>query len=108
MRLNLRIFKWAILYTSQKRKCSKQLDLTFNTSLCSENAPSPRTEVLHHIDPDVPLKGENTYPDIFDVRVQAALTNGFWKILTGDQGEGIVSYHVINYQISSQSIFLQK
>ena len=47
--------------------------------------------MLHYIDPDIPLKGENTYPDIFDVRVQAALTNGFWKILTGDQGEGIAS-----------------
>ena len=51
----------------------------------SEN-PSPRTELLHNINPDASLEGDNLYPDIFDVRVQSAIRVGDYKLLTGSTG----------------------
>uniref|UniRef100_A0A8C6SHH4 Sulfatase N-terminal domain-containing protein n=1 Tax=Neogobius melanostomus TaxID=47308 RepID=A0A8C6SHH4_9GOBI len=46
----------------------------------SEGKPSPRTEILHNIDP-LPSA-------LWDTSVQAAIRVGDWKLLTGDPGHG--------------------
>ena len=47
---------------------------------------SPRTEILHNIDPVWQPFGENDYPDVYDVRVRSSLLMGKWKIITGYPG----------------------
>lgn len=47
---------------------------------------SPRTEILHNIDPLYTPKGGNSYPNIFDTRTRAAIRVGEYKLITGDPG----------------------
>ena len=55
--------------------------------LCSSvNRASPRTELLHNIDPLRELVGKRLYPDSFDNRIQAAIRVGDMKLLTGYRG----------------------
>ncbi len=57
---------------------------TFSILSSRDGHSSPRTEILHNIDPTVPLFGEMLYPDTFDTRIQAAIRVGDWKLMTGD------------------------
>uniref|UniRef100_A0A8C6SJE2 Sulfatase N-terminal domain-containing protein n=1 Tax=Neogobius melanostomus TaxID=47308 RepID=A0A8C6SJE2_9GOBI len=56
----------------------------------SEGKPSPRTEILHNIDPlhrpYHPSEGQSSA--LWDTSVQAAIRVGDWKLLTGDPGHG--------------------
>ena len=52
----------------------------------SQGKPSPRTELLHNIDPLEAHRGTSMYPDIFDTRVRAAIRSGDWKLMTGKIG----------------------
>ncbi|XP_061427349.1 arylsulfatase I [Lethenteron reissneri] len=57
----------------------------------SEGAPSPRTEILHNIDPlyNRARGGSRAAGHgLWNTGVQAALRQGDWKILTGDPGYG--------------------
>ncbi|XP_050413813.2 arylsulfatase J isoform X1 [Patella vulgata] len=53
----------------------------------SHGAKSPRTELLHNIDP-LQVWGKRAFADTFDNRVSAAIRAGDWKLLTG-QYEGL-------------------
>ena len=48
--------------------------------------PSPRTEILHNIDPLIPLKGKRLDNSPFDNRMTAALRLDGFKLLTGNPG----------------------
>ncbi|XP_071964704.1 arylsulfatase J-like [Antedon mediterranea] len=55
--------------------------------ISSENETSPRKEILHNIDPlTVIHNGTQWENSSFDVRINAALRSGDWKILTGVEG----------------------
>ena len=54
----------------------------------SNGDPSPRTELLHNIDPLTPLRGSRLDISDFDNRVAAAIRVGDWKLITGDPGTG--------------------
>ena len=47
---------------------------------------SPRTELLHNIDPLFPHSGKPRANSTFDTRTRAALRSGDWKIITGYPG----------------------
>ena len=54
----------------------------------SDNASTPRNEILHNIDPVWMRKGQNSsHPGDYDVTVRAAIRVGDWKLLTGDPGQ---------------------
>ena len=55
--------------------------------LCSENAESPRKELLHNIDILYQASGNRLYPDTFDTRTRAAIRVGDYKLITGDPGD---------------------
>ncbi|XP_070205918.1 arylsulfatase B-like [Littorina saxatilis] len=52
----------------------------------SEDAPSPRKELLHNIDILYGRSGSPRYPDTFDTRIRAALRVGDYKLITGYPG----------------------
>ncbi|XP_019630630.1 PREDICTED: arylsulfatase B-like isoform X2 [Branchiostoma belcheri] len=58
----------------------------------STGALSPRTEILHNIDPLKALSSlqfsYKLYSDVFNTSVYAALRSGDWKLLTGSQDRG--------------------
>ena len=54
----------------------------------SDGEPSPRTEILHNIDPMAPLYGFRWNLSEFDNRVTAAIHVGNWKLITGDPFNG--------------------
>jgi hypothetical protein len=54
--------------------------------LNSNNQLSPRTELLHNIDPLYKEQGKQLYPNTFDTRVRAAIRVGDLKLITGDPG----------------------
>ncbi|XP_013382182.1 arylsulfatase B-like [Lingula anatina] len=54
----------------------------------SKNAPSPRTELLHNIDPLFTKSGTPAYSGTFDTSTRAAFRMGKWKIITGNPGNG--------------------
>ena len=57
-----------------------------HASIFSEGSTSPRTELLHNIDP-LYDPGGNRHPDSkFDNRIRAALRMGDYKIVTGNPG----------------------
>ncbi|KAK3094132.1 hypothetical protein FSP39_024506 [Pinctada imbricata] len=58
------------------------------STISQTSSVSPRTTLLHNIDPLSPLKGNKMFNNTFDTRVRAALRYGDWKIITGDPGNG--------------------
>ena len=66
--------------------------------LYSEGAPSPRTELLHNIDPLRSFYGAQHNGSRFDTRVSAAIRVGNWKLLTGDPGKYfILIFYIFAY-----------
>ena len=57
----------------------------YNVSF-STNRPSPRTQLLHNIDPLRKPAGKRLYLDSFDNRIRAAVRVGDMKLLTGNPG----------------------
>ena len=57
-------------------------------SSISNGDPSPRTEILHNIDPLRLLRGSRLNISQFDNRVFAAIRVGDWKLITGNQFNG--------------------
>jgi len=53
----------------------------------SNGDPSPRTELLHNIDP-MTVSGTNLDISDFDNTIQAAIRVGDWKLITGNPGTG--------------------
>ncbi|XP_071965862.1 arylsulfatase J-like isoform X2 [Antedon mediterranea] len=68
-------------------KGTKPLD-GYNIWPCiiSKNDVSPRKEILHNIDPLTIIQGKQWKNSPFDVRINAALRSGDWKIITGTEG----------------------
>ncbi|CAH1781398.1 unnamed protein product, partial [Owenia fusiformis] len=52
------------------------------TSVCS-CTKSPRKEILHSLNPEMPRLGSPVYPDTFDSSVQATIRMGDYKLFTG-------------------------
>ncbi|XP_067656524.1 arylsulfatase J-like isoform X2 [Haliotis asinina] len=55
-----------------------------------ENSASPRTEILHNIDPLAKPRGQKFYNNTFDTRIRAAIRVGKWKLITGNPDETFV------------------
>ncbi|ESP03556.1 hypothetical protein LOTGIDRAFT_137302 [Lottia gigantea] len=69
-----------------KRNGTKDMDGFNQWSTISENAPSPRKELLHNIDPLTMKQGKRLYRDTFDNRIRAAIRVNNWKLITGYPG----------------------
>jgi len=68
-------------------KINQSINQSINRlSVCSENAPSPRKELLHNIDILYKQSGPRLYPDTFDTRTRAAIRLGDYKLITGNPG----------------------
>ncbi|XP_046556434.1 arylsulfatase B-like, partial [Haliotis rubra] len=67
---------------------TKPLDGFDQWKTISQNSTSPRTEILHNIDPLTMPKGQKLYNNTFDTRIRAAIRVGKWKLITGNPGEG--------------------
>ncbi|XP_076452854.1 arylsulfatase B-like [Babylonia areolata] len=68
----------------------KPLDGFDQWDTISRNAPSPRKELLHNIDPLQAPKGSRLYPDTFDTRIRAAIRVGDFKLITGNPGNSLL------------------
>nr|KAG5690199.1 hypothetical protein BaRGS_016590 [Batillaria attramentaria] len=55
--------------------------------IISQNAPSPRKELLHNIDILYARNGRPVYPHTFDTSVRAAIRVGDYKLITGNPGD---------------------
>lgn len=51
-----------------------------------QQQPSPRTELLHNIDPVKGKSAETHFVNGFDITTRAAIRSGPWKLLTGNPG----------------------
>ncbi|XP_052256156.1 arylsulfatase B-like isoform X1 [Dreissena polymorpha] len=65
---------------------TKPLDGFDQWSAINNGDNSPRTELLHNIDPLTPPSGSPVFNGTFDTSIRAALRMGDWKIITGDPG----------------------
>ncbi|KAK7474508.1 hypothetical protein BaRGS_00034262, partial [Batillaria attramentaria] len=63
---------------------TKPLDGFDQWDTISQNAPSPRKELLHNIDILYARNGRPVYPHTFDTSVRAAIRVGDYKLITGN------------------------
>ncbi|XP_077988816.1 arylsulfatase B-like [Glandiceps talaboti] len=72
---------------------TKPLDGYNQWQTISEGTPSPRKELLHNIDPLMPLSNDTVSGEwwngtSFNTSIRAALRVGDWKLITGNPGNG--------------------
>ncbi|KAH3795498.1 arylsulfatase B-like [Dreissena polymorpha] len=67
---------------------TKPLDGFDQWSSINNGDKSPRTELLHNIDPHYAKHGRPALNGTFSTSIRAALRMGDWKIITGDPGDG--------------------
>ena len=64
----------------------RQINQFYFAKFDSKGVPSPRTELLHNIDPLAGKRGELFNISDFDNRVSAAIRVDNWKLITGNPG----------------------